>query len=420
MFYGWCIVLTAALGLCFGDGPIIVLAFGVFFKALAESLHAGRAAVSFAFTLHNVVAALSIPLIGGAIDRFGARRVILGGTAVFGATLLFGGMLPARIGYLYLFFGTLGAVAGSTSPVPYGTVVARWFDRRRGLALGTMAIGLGVGGVFMPFAAERLIALHGWRWAYAAFGAAALVLTIPVVAVFLEERPQTRGLAPDGVSAGPAPQHSENEDGLSWRETYMSGTFWLLLAAFFLAGASVYGCTLHLSAMLTDRGVSAERAAAATSLVGAAVFVGRIVAGYLLDRVFAPRLAMVFFSGAAIGIALLWAGAIGLTAFVAAFLLGLGMGAEVDVIAFLMSRYFGLRSLGTAFGFGFGSFALSGATGVFLMGIGFEWLRSYSAPLGAFFAAEVAAIVLMARLGPYRYRALLTPSAVAADTMTEG
>jgi MFS family permease len=160
-----------------------------------------------------------------------------------------------------------------------------------------------------------------------------------------------------------------------------------------------------LPALLTDRGISARGAAVASSLVGVALLIGRIGAGYLLDRVFAPRLAMLFFGSTAVGIALLWAGSAGNLALLAAFLLGVGMGAEVDIIVYLMSRYFGLRALGTAFGYGFASYALAGALGVLLMGAGFDFTHSYTVPLGGFFVAMLLAAALMTRLGPYRYGA---------------
>ena len=404
IFYGWWVVATASLGLFLSTGTIVVLAFGVFFKSLSQDFHASRSAVSLAFTLHNVIGALCTPLFGRLIDRVGARRVILIGTPIFGLILLSSVMLGSRIAFLYLFYVALGLVSGSTSPVPYGVVVSHWFDRRRGLALGLMAIGLGLGAIFMPLLAQRLIATFGWRTAYATFGGAALLLSMPVVASCLKDDPKQKGLHPDGtVAAHMAPQDTQHNQGLSWHETWHHPTFWLMIGAFFLAGASLFGCILHLPALLTDRGISAQGAAMASSLAGVALLVGRIGAGYLLDRFFAPRLAMIFFGSAATGIALLWVGSAGKIALLAAFLLGLGIGAEVDIIVFMMSRYFGMRALGTAFGYGFGSYVLAGALGVWVMGAGFDLAHSYSVPLGGSFIAMLMAIALMTRLGPYRY-----------------
>jgi MFS family permease len=104
------------------------------------------------------------------------------------------------------------------------------------------------------------------------------------------------------------------------------------------------GCLVHMSAMLTDRGITVQTAAFVASVMGAAMLIGRIGTGYLLDRFFASRVAVLLFGGAALGIGLLMIGREPSIAFIGAFLVGLGLGAEVDMIAFLVSRYFGIRS----------------------------------------------------------------------------
>jgi MFS family permease len=155
--------------------------------------------------------------------------------------------------------------------------------------------------------------------------------------------------------------------------------------------------------MITDRGASAARGAGISSVIGVALLAGRFGTGVLLDRFFAPRLAMIFFGSAAIGAGMLLAGISGVPTLAAAFLLGLAMGAEVDIIAFLMSRYFGLRALGTSFGFGFASYVLASALGVFLMGAGFDATHAYTLPLAGCVASMLLAMLLIGRLGPYRY-----------------
>jgi MFS family permease len=177
-----------------------------------------------------------------------------------------------------------------------------------------------------------------------------------------------------------------------------------MVCGFSLVGASVHACVIHLVSMLTDRGVSAENAALASSALGIALLLGRVGAGYILDRVFAPYVAIFFFSGVACGLFLLWLGAGGAAAFVGASLVGLGMGAEGDLIAYLTGRYFGLRSFGEIYGYLFSAFTLSGALGSLLMAIGFDRAGSYRLPLAFFLIATITAAVLMTRLGQYRYR----------------
>jgi len=141
-FYGWWVVAAAAVGLFWGV-PITVFSFSAFLKPLMQTFHAGRAAVSLAFTLQLVVGALSSPLAGWLIGRYGARKVILCGTSLFGAMLLFNRVLSSTLLHLYFFYAVLGFTVHGMGPIPYGHVVSHWFDRRRGLALGLMMIGIG-------------------------------------------------------------------------------------------------------------------------------------------------------------------------------------------------------------------------------------------------------------------------------------
>jgi MFS family permease len=402
IFYGWWVVLTSAVGLFWGV-PITVYSFSVFLRPVMLEFHVGRAAVSLGFTVQLFVAALCTPLTGLLLDRHGARKVILPFTVLFGAVLLSNKVFSGSLWQFYFFYAGLGFFVHGLGPVPYGYVVSHWFDRRRGLALGLMMLGIGGGAIIMPSFAQQLIARFGWHTAYTILGAGVWLIAIPTVAALLKERPQDIGLLPDGAqafepAAGGAPQ------GLLAKEAWRTGTFWLLACAFFLVSGSVQGCVVHLAAMLSDRGINAQTAALGSSLIGAAVLIGRVGIGYLLDRVFAPRLAAICFIGTAFGIGLLWLGSTKM-AFMGAFLVGFGLGAEVDLIPYLTGRYFGLRAFGKIYSSAFAGFALAGATGPLIMGASFDRIGSYRAALMTFLAATLIASVLMALLGPYRYRA---------------
>jgi len=404
LFYGWLIVFVSAIGLFLGP-PLMIFSFSVFFKSLVVNFHASRGAVSLAFSLFNTVGALLIPATGMLIDRFGAKRVILVFTLLYGLGLCSALWVGTSVWQLYLFFIVLGVVmASGPAPVTYGVVISHWFNRHRGLALGLSMMGIGVGSVVVPILSQRLITGFGWRAAFAIFGGAVILLPLPIVAAFLQNDPSQRGLQPDGDEKDQVSRlQPPDKQGLTWHEIWHSPTFWILICIFSLAGASVHGAALHMSAIFTDRGVTAERAAIATALVGTAVMLGRVTSGYLLDRLFAPRVAILFYGATALGIAILCAGTSGPIALVASFLVGLGMGAEVESMAYMMTRYFGLHAFGTAYGHAFGAFMLSGAAGVFLMGAGFDRFHSYTVPLASLGGAMVLALVLLSRLGPYRY-----------------
>lgn len=404
LFYGWLIVLVCAIGLFLG-APLMVFSFSVFFHSLVVDFHASRAAVSFAFSLFNIVGALWLPGTGMLIDRFGAKRVILVSTLVYGLALCSALLVGTGLWQLYLLFTILGiAMASGPSPVSPGVVISHWFDRHRGLALGLAMMGIGIGAIVVPILTQRLIAHFGWRMMFAIFGGATLLVPLPIVAALLQNDPQQRGLRPDGDEQIPASHLPQpDKQGLSWHEIWHHPTFWIMICIFSLAGASVHGAVLHMSSIFTDRAVSAERAALVTSLVGAAVLLGRIGSGLLLDYLFAPRVAMLFYGGTTLGIAILCNGTSGNIASFAAFLVGLGMGAEVETMGYMISRYFGLRAFGTAFGHAFAAFMISGAAGVMLMGAGYDRFHSYAVPLAGFCGAMILVLILLTRLGPYEF-----------------
>jgi MFS family permease len=402
-FYGWFVVASAAVGMLLGAAPIVVFSFGVFLKPLTEEFHAGRAAVSLAITILNFSTAIVSTLVGFLCDRIGARRVALSGMLLLALCLVSARIIGARLWELYVFYAVVGAIAPATTTVPYSMVVSRWFNRRRGLALGLMMLGLGLGAVVMPPLFQYLIGRVGWRSAYVVAGAVVLLLPIPIVKVFLKQSPQDLGLLPDGslqVHTGEAPPN----EGRTWSEICRTETFWVLVGSCALFAVSVAGCMPHVPAMFSDWGVDPKRAALAGSVAGLGVLVGRVGCGYFLDRHFGPHVAAVVGVLAACGIGLLWIGnpAVGMAG---ALLLGLGFGCEVDIMAYLMTRYFGLRSFGVAFGFGFGLFVLAAGIGPTLMGMGFDYTRSYRAPLAAFFVATLMAAFVIYHLGPFRYGA---------------
>jgi len=199
-------------------------------------------------------------------------------------------------------------------------------------------------------------------------GLIVFLVPLPLAALVLRD-------APAGSKAEPHDRSHVLAGALRTR------AFWQLIVLFFLVSACVNGAVAHLSAMLTDRGTAPQAAAFAISVFGAAAFVARVLTGYLVDRFFAPVVMVTMFGGAAVALLLLAGGATGTAALMAAALLGFGVGAEADVMPYLLSRYFGLRSLGELFGYIFSAYTLGVAAGPVLMGAGFDASGSYRTPL---------------------------------------
>jgi MFS family permease len=402
-FPGWRMVAVSAVGLFMGYVPVIGFSFTVFFKSLSQEFRWSRAQISLGFSLSLLVLSATLPFVGRLVDRYGARRIILPASFLFGLGLASFYFLTNSLWHFYAIYLFLGVVGAGTAAVPYYKVLSQWFDRRRGLALGLAMGGAGVGFFVMPTLSYALIAKTGWRTAYVLIGLSVIVVTLPIVGLFLKEKPEDLGLSIDGEAKT---DDSGNQfsilPGSSRREAWSSATFWMLCTSLFLVSLSLNGCLIHMSPLLTDRGVSPQSATFAVSLLGGATLLGRVATGYLLDRFFATNVAIGFFSIAALGVLMLWSGVTSSLSFVAAVLVGVGIGAEGDIMAYLVSRYFGLRAFGEIYAYVLAIYTLGAVVGPLLMGVVFDAKGSYDAILGPFLFITLAGAVLMTRLGPYR------------------
>lgn len=385
IFRGWWIVAVAIAGQCFSVASVLVYTFGVFAKPLAASFHASRGSIALAVSMLDLGVTFSAPGVGRLVDRFGARMVIVISLVLVAACLLGLSVVRPPMWHLYVLYAAAGSLGVATAPVTYSRVVANWFDRKRGTALGVASVGMGMGAFLGPSLAQFLVDTFGWRAAYAGLAAFPLLIALPVVAIFLVGTPQEVGLLPDGVAspedAEPVASTESLAEGMTLPEAVRTPTFWLLCSIFFIVSACCNGTAAHVAPLLTDMGVSTRSAAFAVSIFGLASMFGRVGNGYLVDRFFGPRVIACMFGAATVGIAMLWAGCVGYGSYLAMFLVGLAMGAESDVMPFLISRYFGMRSMGELYGCAFGSYTLGVATGRYVIAAGFDRTGSYHLPL---------------------------------------
>ena len=205
-----------------------------------------------------------------------------------------------------------------------------------------------------------------------------------------------------------APEHSHIAPvrGMSSREAVKGFRFWFILVAVFFAAASINGTIAHIVPILTDRGISTRLATSLLSVSGIALIFGRVITGHLLDRFFAPYVSACFFLVPLGGIALLSSGAGGIAPFLGTICLGLALGSEIDIMAFLVGRYFGIRNFGEIYGYIMGVFVFGSGLGPTIMGYCFDFRHSYNLALAGFVIALLAASILISRLGPYAFPAV--------------
>ena len=386
-YQGWRVAAAGTLGVFLAS--LVIYPFGILLKPLAEEFAWSREAVSSAYGVAAMMAALSAGPLGYLLDRARPKRIIVTSVTVLGCGFVSLSMLTAHPWHFYLVFAVLGVAGLGTSALAYSRLVSGWFDRRRGLALGVVIAGGALAGMVHPAVTQVLVGRYDWRGTCLIFGGVILAVGVPAAVMAIRERPSARSKA--GV----------NGDGASVRDGLRSPCFWIPVIVIFCASIAQNAVIVHLPALLTDRGVPAHLSALAMSAMGAASLAGRLLTGWLVDRYFGPRVSFGLLLLLALGTFMLADAQSFAVGAMAAVLIGFGIGGESDVTPYLLSRYFGLRSLSTLYGFTWVATGVAGAVGPVLMGRAFDATGSYEALLVRISVATLAVAALMLLMPPY-------------------
>jgi MFS family permease len=369
-YYGWRVVLAACLGVMAGFGSLFVYTFSVFVKPLAAQFGWSREAISSGFAIAAITLGFVSPLLGRSIDRFGPRRIILVCMTIYVCAIASLSLLRFGLWQFYVTCFVLGVVGNGAAHLAYSRSISTWFQRRLGMALAFVMVGAGLGAMILPVVAQSITSRSGWRAAYASLGGLALLLGMPLSWRYIRER--------EVIGHGFAPvAHS----GMTWQQGLRSFAFWIITAILFVSSISMNGAITHLSALLTDRGLSAGNAALCASVLGGSSLLGRIVVGWLLDRFFAPRVAFAINLITALGVFLLARASSFPAGCLAAALIGIGAGGEAAITPYLLTRYFGLRAFSTLYGLTWTFYAAAGAIGPVMLGRAFDATGSYASLL---------------------------------------
>lgn len=363
---GWKIVLAGFFGVMVSFAAIVPYTFGLFLKPLTMSFGWHREATSAGFSIAALTVAAASPGLGFLLDRYEPRRVILPCIAVFSTAYASLALLTPHLLHFYLTFFFIGLVGNGTAYIGYSRAISTWFNERRGFALSIMLSGSALGAMLLPILAQAAITHMGWRAAYFILGLLAFAVGFPLTVAFVRERPVAQ-----------QDQTVSSESGEPVAKALKTPAFWIIAATVCLYAISVNGAIAHLSALLTDRGVSTAGAAWCVSIIGATGLIGRLLTGIFLDRFFGPRVSQIMLLMTVLGIVLLSV-ANSLTAgLIAAALIGFSMGSEGDITPYLLGRYFGLKRFSTLYALTWTTYAIGGATGPILVGLVFDTLGSY-------------------------------------------
>jgi MFS family permease len=415
IFYGWWLVLVCCIAMA--AGPILITGtFSIFIKPLAEEFGWSRGDISFAFSLVALMVSVYAPVIGILIDRFDPRRVIMYGAVVFGAGFCSFWFLSASLWQFYAFYLLTAFGGACLTSLPFGTTISRWFVQRRGIALGIMGVGVFLGGMYAPPLVTYVITVAGWRWAYVTLGVIIWIVALPMIGFFFVDSPQKIGLRPYGegeenIEHTSTVTHTMHGRDFTLAEARGTLAFWCMSVSFGLLSAVLHGCITHFAPLLTDRGLSPQQAAAALMLLSGMGVLGRLIAGYLVDRFPAHLVAAGLFLGVVVGLFAAFHANDIRFALLFAVMAGLGFGAETDIMPYLIGHHFGLSSLGKIFGWIYGAFAFGGMIGPFLMGKIFDVTGSYHLALTILIPFTIVGAGLMLPLGATKRALQVAPAA---------
>ena len=333
------IVAATGLGMMVGVGVVLLYTLGVFMPAIAADTGWSRSGIAAAAAPALLIVGLCGPLVGLLVDRYGPRRVLLAGVIGQALGLVLLGLATPTLGSFALFYALAALLGAAQAHIPYSFAIAAWFQRRRGTAAG---IGFGLAGVgvgVLPVVSRLLVDGYGWRMAFVALAAIVAAVALPPIYLLMKDPPVER---PTPVAAA-APSRSITD-------VLCGPWFWLLALAFTANAFSASAGSVSLPAMLSEIGVSPVRAAAAMAAVGSSLIVGRVIAGFALDRFPPYRVAVVTFLLPALGylLASVSTGAGGII--VAGICFGAALGAEGDLMTYLLARRSSMATFGRLFG----------------------------------------------------------------------
>lgn len=372
----------AFLGIAIGISSLYFYSLGIFIKPLAAEFGWSRGDASLGAMVGTLATAFACLLLGRMVDRYGSVRIGLVSLLLQAAGFAAMGLLIGGFWSYILLSGLLSVIAAGSSPLPFTRIVVAKFRQGRGIALGLALSGTGLGAMLIPALLEPFVAEHGWRSGYLAL-ACVIVVMLPLLAVLLRGAEESK----------PAPATA----AVGVERFRPDRVFWVMGAMFFAISIAVLGTVVHFVPMLTDAGFSPVRAGRTAAIIGLSAIAGRILVGLLLDRMAASLVAAGLFLLTAIGLALL--AFLGVAAaVVGAAIIGLAIGAEVHLMAFLVARHFHASLYGRVYGALYTLFLIGGAIGPALTGYLFDLSGTYRLPLNVAAALMLTAALLVTRI----------------------
>jgi MFS family permease len=379
----WTLPLVCMLGI--SGSSMFAYAGGVYMQSVTREFGWSRAQYSSAFLLMMVSGLFLSPATGWLVDRVGPRKVVLGAMIPFAISISLFGLIHGALWQWYAVCLLLAVFQAGISQIVWIKAIVSRFDHSRGMAVAVTLAGLGLGSFIWPVLAAVCIETIGWRWAFAAMAALFIVVALPLVIIFFHGSPHRQ------------PSRFERVEKPSIATALKSRSFIGLAIAAGLFAAANYGLTMHFVPVLSGTGVELKTAAGIAGLIGVFSIIGRLGTGILLDRLPTRTVGVLAFLLPLGSVACLLGfpgklpAAIGAVAF-----LGLGSGAELDIITYIVARRFGREIFGAIYAAFMAIVSVSASIGPVIAGAVFDASHSYVEWLAIIVPMVIAAATIVA------------------------
>jgi MFS family permease len=382
----WLLVVVCAVGIGVGVSALPFYTQGLFIEAWTAEFGWTRAQASLGILGSTLALAAVLPFIGSIVDRYGLITPVM--ISLLGLSLAYVmlGLFVQSIAS-FVMLAMLQAILGSaSSPLAYTRAINSVFTKQRGLALGVALSGAGAAATFGPSLISSAIDAFGWRGAYYAMALFTLLVGAVIIIVLARLK---------------SAKASEHIDVQAAREGFKaakaSASYWLIMVAIFCLSLGLGGLMIHFVPILLDIGFTTSEAVKVAGVIGIAVVLGRLLVGFAVDRIFAPHVAIAILFACICGVLAL--AVFGMVVAVpAAFVIGFSVGAEVDLIGYLIARYFGMHAYGQIYGRQYSTFLIATGLSPVILGAVRDATGSYTASLFTAAAFITLSAALFTRL----------------------
>ena len=394
---GWKPLLAATVGTMCGIFTLTNYSQGFFVGPVTAEFGWSPPQFFLSYTVLMCFGLLTGPIIGSITEKIGLRTVgivgLIGHSFAYMLLSLNNGSLP-----LWYASWALVAILGAGSlPIIWTGVLNNWFTKHRGKAIGITMAGTGLGAFLLPPAVEFLISNYGWRTGYRGIGLGALLISLPIVIALFKEKSDVAA-----AGEGAATVERAASWGLTRAQAMRTARFWILGAVLFVTVIVIAGLLSNFERIMTEKGFERSSIATIAAVMGLTVIAGRVLVGALVDRFWAPGVAACFFVLPTLGLMILIGGDVsfGMAVFVAV-LIGLAAGAELDLLAYLTSKYFGAAHYPAIFGAIIAFFTVGAGIAPPIFGAVAQANQGYNVILSISVGLLVLSIILFLALGRY-------------------